>query len=337
MEGFEYKLDELDLAILGEMEFDGRQSISDLARKLGTSRAHASRRLQRLLDRKITRITAFTNPLVLGYQVFAMIGIRVMPSEIHVTADEVGTLPNVHLVAIAAGRNDILIWTMFQTQADLSLFLGRGLGSIPSITSVETMIVLETRKMSFSHLAASDLKLMETRSENEERPIQRASQDEVTIDHADLMILKEMETDGRQSVSDLAKKIGASRAYTGNKLQRLLDRRYTRVVATTNPLALGYRMFAMIGIKLAPSQIDAAVDKLAALRDVHVVWRSTGRYDIIMWTMFRTPPDLSNFLVKDLGSIPGITSTETTIGLELRKMSLQYLASSHMREAKTGS
>jgi len=329
MENSEYRLDELDQRILHEMEGDGRQSVSDLARKLGTSRAYASRRLQRLLDRKITRIAAFTNPYVLGYRVFAIMGIRVLPSAIHSVADQLGTMPNVHLVITAAGRNDILIWTMFQTQSELSHFLGRGIGAVPSITSVETMIVLEIRKISFSSLGA----LNAAKEPPAPAPIPMAH-GIPEIDEVDLMILREMERDGRQSVSDLAKKIGASRAYTANKLQRLLEQQCTRIMAFTNPLYLGYRMFAMIGIKVAPGQIDVASEKLSALSEVQTVVRVTGRYDLIVSTMFRTPPDLSNFLVKEIGSIPGIVSLETNIGLGLRKISLHYLASSYTGEVK---
>lgn len=329
MENSEYKLDELDHRILQEMERDGRQSVSDLARKLGTSRAYASRRLQRLLDRKITRIAAFTNPFVLGYRVFAIMGVRVLPSAIHTVADQLGTMANVHLVITAAGRNDILLWTMFQTQAELSHFLGRGIGAVPDITSVETMIVLEIQKISFSSPGP-----LNDASKEASPPPPPLIHGIPEIDQVDLMILREMERDGRQSVSDLAKKIGASRAYTATKLQRLLERQCIRIMAFTNPLYLGYRMFAMLGIKVAPGQIDVASERLSALAEVQTVVRVTGRYDLIVSTMFRTPPDLSNFLVQEIGSIPGIVSLETNIGLGLRKISLHYLASSYTGEVK---
>ena len=69
------------------------------------------------------------------------------------------------------------------------------------------------------------------------------------MDQLDLMILREMEIDGRQSVSDLSKKLGISRAYAGKKLKRLLDLRLTRIAAFTKPLALGYRTGRKIAVK----------------------------------------------------------------------------------------
>ena len=328
------RLDQLDLAILREMETDGRQPLSDLAKKLGTSRANTSRKLKRLLDSKVTRIVAFTNPLVLGYRTNAMIGIKVSPREIHETAEKLTALHNVHLVIIAAGRHDILIWTMFQTPTDLSTFLGRDLGMIPSITSTETMIVLETRKQSFDFLASSNLVVndgkFEERFSSEELAYQDAA---LAIDHLDLMILKELEIDARQSVSDLAKKLGTSRGNVSNKLQRLLNQQLTKIVAFTNPLTLGYNVFSLTGIKVSPNEIDAAAERLSRLPEIHTVAKVAGRYDIVVQSMFHTPIEQSAFLMKELSNIPGITSTETMIALELRKLSFMFLVSSHL-EAK---
>lgn len=325
------ELDQLDLMILREMEIDGRQPVSDLAKKLGTSRANASRKLKKLIDSKITSIVAFANPLVLGYRTVAMIGIQVSPREIHKTAERLSALPNVNLVIIAAGRHDIIIWTMFQSPADLSAFLGHELGAIAGIISTETTIVLEMKKQSFDFLAASGVGC------DEDPPLWHApSTPPVTeeliqgIDQYDLMILQEMENDARQSVSDLAKKLGTSRAYASMKLQKLLQNQLTKIVAFTNPLTLGYHVFALIGIKVSPNEIDAAAEKLSELTVVNTVAKVAGQHDIIAQMMFRSPTDLSTFLMEELSRIPGITSTETMIALDLRKMSFMYLVSSHM-------
>lgn len=330
-------MDQIDLMILREMEVDGRQSISDLAKKLGTSRTHASNRLKKLLDQKVTRIVAFTNPAVLGYQTVAMIGLQISPREIHETADKLCHLSNVYMVMIAAGRHDIIIWTMFRNPTDLSMFLGRDLGAIPGIISTETMMVLETKKQTFDFVAASGLVSGGDSVKQTTPPIQAISSEMVEgIDQLDLMILKEMETDARQSVSDLAKKLGTSRAHASTKLQRLISQQLTRIVAFTNPLVLGYRVFALIGIKVSPNEIELAAEKLSDLDVVYTVAKVAGQHDIMIQTMFQSPIDLSRFLTRELSAIPGIISTETMIALELRKMGFMYLVSSHMGSTGDG-
>lgn len=146
------------------------------------------------------------------------------------------------------------------------------------------------------------------------------------LDDLDLMLIKELEVDGRQTNTDLAKKIGTSKATARRKLRRLLDDNIIRVVAVANPPALGYKTVATMGINVRPGEVDAVAEKLAAYKNIHFVIISTGRYDIIAWVMFREPEDLSNFLRKELGKIPGLTSVETMVNLKIIKASFSYLS-----------
>ncbi|MDM8001049.1 MAG: Lrp/AsnC family transcriptional regulator [Dehalococcoidia bacterium] len=325
------ELDDLDLSILKEMEADGRQSISALAKTLGISRAYAGKRLQSLLDRNITRIVTFTDPRVLGLRTMAIVGIQVSLADLHSAADRLRALPSVHLVMITAGPHNIVIEAMFANPEDLSGLLTRDLGNIPGIKSIETTTVLEWRKMSFAYLTSSGLVGLRPRR-RESPPSERTTGavSDIAVDDLDLQILNELETDGRQPVSELAKKLGTSRAHMSSRLQRILEQGVARVVAHTDPMALGYRLFAMIGIKALPSDTNAIADKLRYLPNINAVVIVAGRHDIIIWTMFHTPIDLSAFLEKELGGIPGIISAECTILLELRKMSFPYLVRSHL-------
>jgi Lrp/AsnC family transcriptional regulator for asnA, asnC and gidA len=332
-QNFDIPPDKLDLMILRELETDGRRSVSDLSKKLGISRAYAGKKLQRLLARQFTQIATFTNPIALGYQTSVIMGIQVSPKEVHATADKLRALAKVHLVTIVAGRYDIIIMILLQSPGDLPVFLQRELGLIPSITSVETNIVVETRKVSFTYLESSHLGAGIGWREENTTSIHRVGQDlEAGIEELDLMILRELESDGRQSVSDMARKLGINRAHATVRLQRLLDQQVAKIVAFNNPLLLGYSTFAMIGIKVSPHELRVAADKLNALKDAYWVALVAGTYDIIIWTMFPTPMDLSRFLGRELGSISGITSVEIMIGLELRKTSLHLLVSSYLKD-----
>jgi len=145
------------------------------------------------------------------------------------------------------------------------------------------------------------------------------------LDQLDLMIIKEMGIDGRQSVSNLAKKLGTSRATVGKKLQRLLDDNILRVAGIVLPGTLGYQTNAIIGINVIPSEIDVVAEKLVNCDNVHLMFISAGRHDIIIWALFHKAEELSYFLRQELGKIPGITHTETMINLGIRKLSLSYL------------
>jgi DNA-binding Lrp family transcriptional regulator len=140
-----------------------------------------------------------------------------------------------------------------------------------------------------------------------------------------MAIIKEMGIDGRQSVSNLAKKLGTSRATVGKKLQRLLDESILRVAGIVLPGTLGYQTNAIIGLNVIPSEIDNVADKLVSNENVHMMFISAGRHDIIIWALFQKSEDLSNFLRQELGQISGITNTETMINLGIKKLSMSYL------------
>jgi len=340
----ELELDSLDRRILGEMVTDGRLPVSDLAARLGISRTYAGIRLQRLLDGKLARIAAFTDPTALGYDTVALTGIQVSPGELCAVARKLRSLPEVKLLVIGVGWQDIIILTMFPNAADLSDFSVRQLGGISGITSIETTLFTEWRgsfpylssalrreKTSFSspsaglaghgnsreHGAASD-------EPGDRRPV-------LSVDQLDLMILNQVELDGRQSLSKLAKKLGISRASASARLQRLLDQRITRIVGFAYPVSLGYHILAMMGMRVSPQEIMAVIEQFDSMPNTYWLARVIGRHDVIVWMAFEGPLDLSRFLGKELAAIPGILSRDIMIGLEATKMSFGYLASSYLR------
>ncbi|MFO8101320.1 MAG: Lrp/AsnC family transcriptional regulator [Dehalococcoidia bacterium] len=149
------------------------------------------------------------------------------------------------------------------------------------------------------------------------------------LDDLDLVLIKELESDGRQTNTDLARKIGTSKATARRKLKKLLDEDIIKVVAVANPPALGYQTVATMGINVRPGDVDNVAERLASYDNVHFVIVSTGRYDIIAWMMFKEPEELSDFLRTELGNIEGLVSVETMINLKIIKASFTYLSSEH--------
>jgi len=146
------------------------------------------------------------------------------------------------------------------------------------------------------------------------------------LDALDLILIHELESNGRQTNTELAQKIGTSKATARRKLKKLLEEHIIKVVAVANPPALGYKTVATMGINVRPGDVDSVAERLASYDNVHFVIISTGRYDIIAWMMFKEPEDLSDFLRTELGNIPGLVSVETMINLKIIKASFTYLA-----------
>lgn len=143
-------MDDLDRKLIEELEMDGRQTNAELARKIGTSKATARRKLNSLLDDGIIRIVSVADPQAQGYKTVATMGIKVQPGEVESVANKLASYGNIPFVIITAGRYDIITIVMFRDPEDLSEFIRNELGDISGLLSAETMIYLKIKKFSFT-------------------------------------------------------------------------------------------------------------------------------------------------------------------------------------------
>lgn len=139
-------MDDMDRKVIASLREDGRASHAQLGRELGLSEGTARRRLNKLLQDKIIRITAVPDPERLGYHTSAFIGLQVDPSRVESVADELAAFPEAEHVSITTGSYDIFIWVNLTSSEALASFLHHRVGLIKGVRHTETFVSLETRK-----------------------------------------------------------------------------------------------------------------------------------------------------------------------------------------------
>ncbi len=145
------------------------------------------------------------------------------------------------------------------------------------------------------------------------------------IDKVDLRLMTELEADANQTYKDLALKLGISRPTIASKIRRLLDSEVIKIICWANPLALGYKVATGLLITAQPGKISEAASALAAYPQVSHVLLITGRFDIMAWAQFREREEFSDFLVNELGKVPGILHVETQLTLNQIMVSPRFL------------
>ena len=107
------EVSELDKRIIEHLQQDGRRPFTQIAAELGVSEAAVRARTNRLVERGILQVVGVTDPLKLGFQQMAMIGIRCEADRLDRTSPtRCAELPEVDYVVITAGTYDILIETV---------------------------------------------------------------------------------------------------------------------------------------------------------------------------------------------------------------------------------
>ncbi|MFE8947136.1 Lrp/AsnC family transcriptional regulator [Streptomyces sp. NPDC002076] len=99
-------MDEIDRAILRELQTDGRIAYADLGPKVGLSASAARQRLQRLLDSKAVQVVGVTDPMAMGGQAMALLGIGV-DGDPRAVADALAERPEVVYSVLTSGGFDL--------------------------------------------------------------------------------------------------------------------------------------------------------------------------------------------------------------------------------------
>lgn len=142
-------LDDLDRAILRQLEEDGRRAFREIARTLGTSEATVRARVKRMQDLEILRIVAFADPERLGNQQLALLMISVDPHRHTDVVEALTALPQISYVSTLLGRADICAEVGSANNVELWEFLNAHVNSIEGVRAVETMSVLHVHKLRY--------------------------------------------------------------------------------------------------------------------------------------------------------------------------------------------
>jgi Lrp/AsnC family transcriptional regulator for asnA, asnC and gidA len=142
-------LDELNRAIISQLQQDGRRSYAAIAKAVGLSEAAVRQRVQRLLDAGVMQIVAVTDPLQLGFARQAMIGVRA-DGDLSEVADKLASLPEVDYVVVTAGSFDLLVEVVCNDDDHLLSLLNNSIRTVPGVRDSETFVYLKLAKQTYS-------------------------------------------------------------------------------------------------------------------------------------------------------------------------------------------
>jgi Lrp/AsnC family transcriptional regulator for asnA, asnC and gidA len=142
-------LDDLALAIIEQLQADGRRSYADVAKAVGLSEAATRQRVQRLIDHGVMQIVAVTDPLQLGFARQAMIGVKVS-GDTRSVADSLSTLRGVSYVVQTAGSYDLLVEVVCESDDDLIDVLNDDIRTLSGVVSTETFVYLKLHKQHYN-------------------------------------------------------------------------------------------------------------------------------------------------------------------------------------------
>jgi len=138
------------------------------------------------------------------------------------------------------------------------------------------------------------------------------------LDDIGKAIVEQLQADGRRPYATIAKAVGLSEAAVRQRVARLQDAGVIQIVAVTDPLQLGFRRQAMVGVRV-DGDIMAAADAVAELSEVDYVVITAGSFDLLVEVVCEDDDHLLELVGGRIRALPGVRNTETFVYMKLRK------------------
>ena len=139
------------------------------------------------------------------------------------------------------------------------------------------------------------------------------------LDEIDHSIIEAMHKDGRVAFAQIAERLGVSAGMIRLRYNRLVEMGALKVVAISNPMKMGFKSVAMIGIRVDGSRLLEVAKKISKLDEVIYLVVTSGRFDLFAEVICRDQSDFVNFLAQKLSAIEGVRETESFMHLKIVK------------------
>ncbi|GAA1325188.1 Lrp/AsnC family transcriptional regulator [Leucobacter albus] len=130
------------------------------------------------------------------------------------------------------------------------------------------------------------------------------------IDDIDRKLLSALQRDGRCGYAELGELVGLTAGGARRRVMRLEERGIIQIVGVTDPLKLGYRSMAMVGI-VAQGDVEEIAAALNDLQNVVYVVIAAGQYDLLVEVIAEDQAAMFEAINHQVRKVPGVLRLET--------------------------
>lgn len=150
------KIDSLDANIIGLLQSDGRLSSVEIARRVGVAEGTVRNRIERLVNDRVIQISAWADPLQIGYQNYAVLMMHVDLRHLESAATKIAAMPEVFFIGTCLGAYDIFVTACFRSLEHMHEFMTKRVSQVTGIQRVSTSHVTRVVKRDYSFRVITD-------------------------------------------------------------------------------------------------------------------------------------------------------------------------------------
>ena len=142
------------------------------------------------------------------------------------------------------------------------------------------------------------------------------------LDDIDRSIIELLQADGRMPFTRVAAEVGLTEGAIRQRVQRLTDAGVIQIVAVTDPLSLGMRRVAMVGVRVT-GDVESVAAVLTDLAEVEYLVATSGRFDLMLEVIV----DDDEHLMRTLSSLrrrKDVSEVESFVCLKVFKQTFSW-------------
>jgi len=143
-------IDLVDAKIVEMLQADGRRPSLEIARSLGVAEGTVRKRIERLVRDKVIQISAWADPLQIGYQNYAVLMMSMDLHHLDRGAEEIAQMPEVFFLGTCIGEFNLFISACFRSLEHMHEFMTQRLAKVAGIQRVSTSHVTRVVKRDYS-------------------------------------------------------------------------------------------------------------------------------------------------------------------------------------------
>lgn len=128
--------------------------------------------------------------------------------------------------------------------------------------------------------------------------------------------MKALSSNALKNNKILAKELGVDASTISRRKKRLIQNNTMRIMNCFDAEKYGLSNSAWFAFKVQYQQSEVAAKQLAMLSQVIMVTQSAGRYNLIIFAVFKNKEDLAEFMLEETKNIKGLSESVTLVSLK---------------------
>ncbi|WP_181276300.1 Lrp/AsnC family transcriptional regulator [Brevibacterium oceani] len=315
-------MDPLDVALVAALQQAPRAPINTLSEVLETSASTVSRRLTRLFDDRLLRITASISWSLRQTGHPTILWVQTSPASTREVASRIAELPQAQSVYIVSGDTDIHCLLHPTAGGDIGELALDVIPHIPGVERIASHRILATSARSGDWKApgvlsadqvaflegeaiAATASLEAGHAEDRSRPLRRT----------ELRVADLLADSGRITVMQAAEALDITRATAARALETVLASGLVRPRVDVEPELMGFPVEVFAQIRSTPSLTMNLVTELGAHPNVRFAAMTAGVASLVVQANMKGDSDLYTFVTEGLGNATGITDVSLSTNL----------------------